>query len=319
MVLRLADRWVWDFWLAEDGDAVHAFYLQAPRALGDPTRRHRHATIGHAVSTDLRTWEPLPDPLAPARPGAWDDLATWTGSVVRAGGSWAMLYTGLSSRDGGLVQRIGLAVSTDLIRWQRVGDRPVLEADATWYERLDSEAGWPHEAWRDPWVVPDPAGDGYHALITARARSGPLAERGVIGHARSADLVEWEVRPPLPSPAGFAQIEVPQVVPDGGSALLVFSAGAADVGPARLRRHGPTPGGTYVCRGPSLLGPFDVPIDVALAPVTSLYAGKLVRRGGRWLLLGFVDVVDGRFVGEMADPQPFDPGGAEAVASAAGG
>jgi beta-fructofuranosidase len=34
--LRLPDHWLWDFWFAVDGDDVHVFYLQAPRALGDP-------------------------------------------------------------------------------------------------------------------------------------------------------------------------------------------------------------------------------------------------------------------------------------------
>src|SRR5690606_19339933 len=46
MPLALPDRWVWDFWFAHDGDDVHVFYLQAPRALGDPDRRHHNATIG---------------------------------------------------------------------------------------------------------------------------------------------------------------------------------------------------------------------------------------------------------------------------------
>ena len=49
------DHWLWDFWFARDGDDVHVFYLQAPRSLGDPELRHHNATIGHAVSRDLRT------------------------------------------------------------------------------------------------------------------------------------------------------------------------------------------------------------------------------------------------------------------------
>jgi beta-fructofuranosidase len=52
--LRLPNRWIWDFWLARDGKDYHAFYLQAPRSLGDPALRHFNASIGHAVSQDLR-------------------------------------------------------------------------------------------------------------------------------------------------------------------------------------------------------------------------------------------------------------------------
>ncbi len=81
-MLRIEDRWVWDSRVADDGDHFHLFDLQAPRSLGDPALRHEHATVGHARSRDLVDWEVLPDPLGPA-PAAWDDLAVWTGSVVR--------------------------------------------------------------------------------------------------------------------------------------------------------------------------------------------------------------------------------------------
>ncbi len=52
-MLRLEDRWVWDWWLADDGSRFHVFYLQAPKALGDQHLRHRNATVGHAVSDRL--------------------------------------------------------------------------------------------------------------------------------------------------------------------------------------------------------------------------------------------------------------------------
>jgi len=67
MSLRYDDRWIWDFWTAIDGPDVHLFHLQAPRALGDPELRHRHATVGHAVSRDLRTWTELPPRSRPGR------------------------------------------------------------------------------------------------------------------------------------------------------------------------------------------------------------------------------------------------------------
>lgn len=309
MTLRLADRWMWDFWFAQDDGLVHVFYLQAPRSLGDPDLRHRHARLGHAVSSDLVTWEVLPDPLAAGPPGAFDDLATWTGSVIRGPDAWYLLYTGLSTRDGGRVQRIGLATSTDLLRFERLGDEPILEADARWYE---TDGSGPHgaTAWRDPYLIADPTGSGYHAFITARRPTGPPTARGVIGHAVSRDLRTWHVRPPLASPAGFAEMEVPQVIGLGASALLVFCTSDAHLSDARRASAGagrPVPSGTYICRGAGPLGPFDVPETTPMVPLTSLYAGKLIERNGAWFLLGFVDRVAGRFVGELADPIPFDP------------
>src|SRR5690606_29346203 len=162
MPLALPDRWVWDFWFAHDGDDVHVFYLQAPRALGDPDRRHHNATIGHAVSRDLRTWEVLPDALGPGDGEEFDSLATWTGSVMRHDGVWHRFYTGVSTAEGGAVQRVGLATSPDLLTWTKQG--LLLEADDRWYERL--HPGVREEAWRDPWVWHEPTDGRFHMLLT---------------------------------------------------------------------------------------------------------------------------------------------------------
>jgi beta-fructofuranosidase len=160
VVLRLADRWVWDFWFADDGPDRHVFFLQAPRSLGDPDRRHRNASIGHAVSDDLVSWTILPDALAPGAPGSWDDLATWTGSVIEAGGTWFLFYTGISGGSAERIQQIGLATSPDLVRWERWGDRPLIRPDPAWYQTNDG-AGPIDQAWRDPFVFADPAGNGF--------------------------------------------------------------------------------------------------------------------------------------------------------------
>src|ERR671917_158393 len=115
MTLQLPNKWVWDFWLVRDDMDYHAFYLQAPRALGDPERRHLNASVGHAASKDLRHWRILPDALSAGPPGVWDDRAVWTGCVVWGRGSWHMFYTGVSV-EGDAV--IGHARSSDLVRWE---------------------------------------------------------------------------------------------------------------------------------------------------------------------------------------------------------
>jgi beta-fructofuranosidase len=91
--------------------------------------------------------------------------------------------------------------------------------------------------------------------------------------------------------------------------LLIFCTAGHHVSATRRAMHPRSAAtGTYICRVPDLLGPFDVPESSDFPPYTDLYAGKLVRRGDDWFLMGFVDVVDGSFVGELADPIPFDPG-----------
>ena len=240
-VLRLPEDWVWDSWIADDGERYHLFFLKAPRALGDPRLRHTAARIGHATSADLTHWEVHADALAPAA-GGWDDLALWTGSVARGDdGVWRLYYSGLSTSRGlGVIdQRIGMAESDDLFTWRRIGRRPLVAPDPRWYVTLEQhpEAS---ATWRDPFVFKDPAGDGWHMLITARARGAARLRDGVLGHARSGDMRAWEPRPPISEPgAGFGELEVSQVRIVDGQPLLVFtchpdqqSAGAA----VRVRR-----------------------------------------------------------------------------------
>ncbi|WP_257210771.1 hypothetical protein [Actinomyces ruminis] len=61
MALALADHWLWDHWLADDGEYYHLFFLRASRALHNPDRRHWRAALGHAISDDARNWRLLPD------------------------------------------------------------------------------------------------------------------------------------------------------------------------------------------------------------------------------------------------------------------
>ncbi len=136
MVFIPEQHYLWDFWLVsphEWGDArapYHLYYRQAWRRFGSPNLRHGAATVGHAISHDLRQWVSRGTALEAGRPGSWDDRAIWTGSVTVRDGLTYMFYTGLCQAERGLVQRIGLAVSTDL----------VLPSQMTWYTGNETRA-----------------------------------------------------------------------------------------------------------------------------------------------------------------------------------
>lgn len=309
-MLTLDGSWVWDFWLADDGESFHAFFLHAPTSLGDELRRHRAARIGHAVSSDLVSWTVLDEaPFGTGPDGSFDATATWTGSVVRGDdGLWRMFYTGSRFLDDepamANIETVGVAVSSDLVRWEK-RPGPVTAADPRWYETWGT-SGWKEEAWRDPWVFPDPDGRGWHMLVTARSKDGALDDRGVMGHAVSADLETWEVRPPLSVPgSGFAHLEVPQVELVDGRWLLLFSSTNHSMTREHALSH---PGvGTWAVAVEDPTRSLDVS---AARPLTSdsLYSGRIVRdRDGVWKLLAFHNSDEsGAFVGGISDPIALD-------------
>jgi len=305
VTFSLPDHWVWDFWLADDGQEFHLFYLHAPKSLGDPELRHRNARFGHATSLDLSTWTDHGPIFGAGDEGDFDVTATWTGSVMRGpDGLWRMFYTGSVFPDASStnIETIGVATSPDLYTWTKSAG-PITTADPRWYETLGTSS-WPEEAWRDPWVFADPSGGGWHMLVTARANHGPEDERGVIGHAFSHDLETWDVREPLSSiGSGFAHLEVPQVVTVDGRTLLLFSCDSPRLSERRLANG--ERGGVWVVEAESAAGPYDID-SASLLVGEHLYAGRLVQnREGEWMMLAFdMSNAAGDFVGSVSDPLP---------------
>jgi beta-fructofuranosidase len=304
VALRLPDKWIWDSWFAFDGEFYHAFYLHASRALGDPIRRHRNPIVGHAVSKDLTNWTVVRDALIVSDSPAFDSYTTWTGSVVKDdNGLWWMFYTGTSREDGGDVQTIGAATSSDLMVWSKVSSEPLVSADARWYEKLDKTI-WHDEAWRDPWVFRfENDSSTWHMLVTARANHGEPATRGVLGHATSTDLLNWQVQPPLSNPGqGFGQLEVFQFELVDGVPVLVFCCGWRELSAERQAEFGKRDA-TYSVSVNSDLS--DVDFNRAKAFEDPLvYAARLIRGHDGWYLIGFVNEVNGEFMGELCDPVP---------------
>ena len=231
------------------------------------------------------------DALGPDDTG-FDDLALWTGSVARGDdGVWRLYYTALNTEGRGVRdQRIGLAESDDLMTWRRVASEPLIEPDPCWYR-------WTPTAERDvarPVRVP-----GRRRLAHADHRARPdrrAALRRRAAHARSTDMRDWELAPPLTEPAQFGQLEVSQVRCVDGQWLLLFTCHPDEQGER-------TPFSTWYVLGDSPLGPWDVAKARPFEGEPNLFAAPLVqRRDGSWAFLGFID----RASFDIVDPIPVE-------------
>jgi beta-fructofuranosidase len=177
------------------GDMIHAFYLSIPS----------HDRVGHLTSRDGLTWAEQPAAIYTGAPGDFDDDQIWTMGVFVHQGRFFMLYTGIAMKDRGKVQRIGLAVSDDLMVWTKHDKNPVIEADPRWYEA--GVDGTHRVDWRDPWVYGE--NGKLYGVISARANQGPVNRRGCAGHFVSTNGTDWELRPPLCVPGCCYDFETP--------------------------------------------------------------------------------------------------------------
>ena len=297
-ILGFSDKWLWDFWLAQDGADYHLFYLQAPKALKDPEQRHWNVSIGHSVSKDLYNWKHLPDAIHPGGKNCLHEYTTWTGSIIRHNQLWYFFYTSTEKSDKGLIQRVSLATSKDLIKWEKHPQNPLFSADPRYYEILESQS-WHDEAWRDPWVFQHPDTGEFHAFITGRTKHGPPESRGVIAHAKSTNLIDWQVLPPVTKPIAFGTMECPQLVNIQGRYYLLFSVQPGEYVGSNLV-------GTFYMSADNPLGPFSEPQPLYADPIGRLYSGKLVQGPDQqWYFMSWRNMTTyGKFLGDISEPLP---------------
>ncbi len=215
---RPSGKNAWDFWFAQDGDTVHAFYLEYPDAtvLPDQSGRHGNQWIGHAVSTDLWHWRELPPALEPGK-GAWRTLGLATGSVVRDGEFWYKLFTCRGMDRSGL----GLARSPDLANWEKLGDGPVIRAGATFPFAWEGKTVHLRPL-ADPYVLPEPRDGWWLMICNSHVLDSPENERGATGMWRSRDLRQWEPHRVIAWPRTFERMETSQIWEHGGRWYLYF-------------------------------------------------------------------------------------------------
>lgn len=194
------------------GDQYHLFHLVLPN----------HDYIAHAVSDDGMNWKRTRNAIFTGEPGSWDDDMLWTMHVSRNPDLrvFEMFYTGLQRSESGYIQRIGRAVSRDLMRWRKLdGSGLPLAPRGVHYEVAgQSERGW--ISFRDPFLFRHEKQD--WLLICARVPRGLVSKRGCVGLARRT-VSGFELEEPLFFPRMYDDIECPCMMQSSGLFYLVGS------------------------------------------------------------------------------------------------
>jgi len=217
--------------LRPDDGLLHVIYIEGPLWTIYPATHGK--SFGHMTSPDGVTWQVLPDALTAAPAADWDRDHIWAPCVVRnpADGLYWMFYTGVTTNaaTGWHEERIGAATSSNLVDWTRVtvggcagiiGPGCLMDADWGWTS-WDDPNYWAR-ACRDPFVIADPASGVWYMVYSTSP--GPFRWQGIVGLARSNDLVHWEDRGPLAITAG-QKAESPVLFRQGGRLHLIWTLG----------------------------------------------------------------------------------------------
>ncbi len=174
----------------------HLFHLIIPN----------HDYIAHAISQDGFTWKRVKNALFVGHPGAWDDDMLWTMHTAIYQDQFHLFYTGLSLRERGMMQSIGIAVSDDLMDWTKIrNSRFPVRSQAPYYEDTQNN---PRQwlSFRDPFYYQED--DRHFLLVCARSATGPLSRRGCVAVLEMTDN-ELISLPPLLYPRMYDDIECP--------------------------------------------------------------------------------------------------------------
>ena len=276
---------VGDAWYYVKEDIVHCFYLMTPTK-ENPLSPNG---IGHAVSADLAHWDTLDSALIHDVSERWNEQSAAhlaVGSVLQHEDRYWLAYTGNTSITRKNEAAVCLAVSDDLLNWEKVACNPVTRVDPLYYERWSAESEqsvhWctPFLFAYDEWV--------YHYVCASR-RSGPADQRGTPGLARTNDMINWEVLPPPILEPILQNMDMPQLYAENWRFYLVFFAHASNFARNFAARYESELTSTmYSMVSPTPFGPFRMHSSGRIIPLESslqIAAAQIVHWRGEHHLL----------------------------------
>ena len=262
--------YLWDPWpvMGQDGRLASFdgrnlwMVLSAPDHM-HPDERHHIARLRAALVEPFGTWHDA-GPVLPD--GRAIGSRQWAGSAVydAADGRLTVFYTAAGTTANPRSFEQNIIVSQGSVAIERDGARfdgferhePAVVSDGLHYRHTTGGRQHPGfaDAFRDPFIVRDPASGEDYLLFTASLPDGTPDYDGCIGLAKAEDtsLTRWQLLPPLLAADGVnKELERPHLVINDGRYYLFLTTHWWTFAPG-LR----SPEGLYGFVADHLLGPY---------------------------------------------------------------
>lgn len=221
---------MWDAWFLNVEGRVHAFHLQLPRKECTLPPEECQA-VGHIYSDDLIHWTRCQSILPPLFDQDERDYhQKFTGCADQIDGKYIIYYTMRDKERGS--QRLGAAISKDLINFSLYENNPVIVPDdkiLIGFKNL-KKYDWNIVDCRDLITVKCNEDGLYYGYFAAAADVGRKYPVGVIAVAVSDDLINWRNQSIVYIPRQNGAIEVPDVYEIEGKWYLTTLNGTGYIG-----------------------------------------------------------------------------------------
>lgn len=301
---------MWDGWYLNDNGTIHMYHMQVPPAEGSPLEPQECESVGHAVSEDLVHWQECPRLLPPLYDASPDDFhQKFTGCAVKKDGVTYVYYTMRDKERGS--QRIGVALSDDMIHFNLYEGNPVIEPHGNGligYHNLN-EYDWTMVDCRDLILVKDPQREHYYGYFATAADLGRSCPVGVVAMVETDDLLHFTDPTIVFTLPQNGMMEVPDAFYLEGRWYLTILTGANYAGRSVVEEDFITnctlvasadrPNGPFVLSGPPLLA----------GPDNSGFTCRSVEKDGKRYLLYIDRDFTGNTCNTLALPKELRPDG----------